>query len=136
MSLFLDAYRFCVILSPMTNAKQDSIFTRKPSVSWGQQLIGAGVGAALAWMLAPLGQKIGLYTTYASDQVLLWGAFGGAMLASLRGLVLAGAQITGQRGPRTFWLNLGVTLGLMLFLILLLLLLAWGLGALIRLIGL
>lgn len=120
----------------MTNPKQNSIFTRKPSVSWGRQLAGAALGAGLAWVLAPLGQKVGLYTSYALDQVLLWGAFLGAMVASLSGLVLAGAQLTGRRDPRAFALNLAVTLGVMLVLLLLALLVAWGLGALFRLIGL
>lgn len=120
----------------MTHNKDNSILTRKPSVSWGRQLAGALTGAALAWLLAPIGKGLGLYTTYALDQVMLWGAFIGATAFSLGGLALAGAQMTGKHGPRAFWLNMGVTLALMLVLLLLALLIAWGFGALIRLFGL
>lgn len=120
----------------MTNTKGNSIFTRKPSVSWGRQLAGALVGAGLAWLLAPVGQKLGLYTTYALDQVMGWGAFLGAMVFSFSGLVRAGAQVTGRRDARATWLNLAVTLGLMLVLLLIAALLVWAFAALFRLFSL
>ncbi len=120
----------------MKHNRQDSIFTRKPSVSWGRQLAGALTGATLAWLLAPLGQALGLYTSYPQDQVLIWGAFVGATLFSLSGLVRAGAHITGRQGPRATWLNLAVTLGLMAVLVVLVLLIVWAFGALFRLLGL
>lgn len=120
----------------MSNTKGDSVFTRKPSVSWGRQLVGAFLGAGLAWLLAPVGQKLGLYTTYRPDQVILWGAFTGAMIFSFSGLVLAGAQVTGRRDARATGLNLAVTLGLMLILLLIAVFLVWALAAIFRLLGL